>query len=83
MKGGTSDISLIASSILELPILLHDCRSIVVMIVWTCAYHYFVFVGATDPEPKNQKYTNDPSGGSRILVAGILILSTLGEAIIR
>ena len=25
------------------------------LIVWTCAHHYFVFVGATEPEPKNQE----------------------------
>ena len=53
------------------------------MIVWTCAHYYFVFVGATEPKPKNQKYTNDPSGGSRVLVAGIVIISTVGEAILR
>ena len=51
--------------------------------MWTCAHHYFVFVGATEPEPKNQKDTNDPSGGSRVLVAGIVMLSTVGEAMLR
>ena len=53
------------------------------MIVWTCGHHYFVFVGATKPEPKNKKDTNDPSGGSRVLFAGILILPTVGKAIFR
>ena len=53
------------------------------MIVWTCAHHYFVFVGATEPDPKNQKDTNDPCGGSRVLVAGIVMISTVGEAILR
>ena len=33
MKRGTSDIGLIASSVLELPILLHYCRSIVTSII--------------------------------------------------
>ena len=53
------------------------------MIVWTCAHHYFVLVGTTEPEPKNQKDTNEPSGGYRVLVAGIVMISTVGEAILR
>ena len=53
------------------------------MIVWTCAHHYFVFVGATEPDPKNQRDTNYPSGGSWVLVAGIVMISTVGEAILR
>ena len=53
------------------------------MIVWTCAHHYFVFVGATEPEPKNQKDTNDLSGGYRVLVAGIVLISNAGVAIVR
>ena len=32
-RGGTSEISLIASSVLELPIRLHDCKSIVTSII--------------------------------------------------
>ena len=51
--------------------------------MWTCAHYYFVFVGATEPKPKNQKETNDPSGGSRVLVLGIVMISTLGEEIPR
>ena len=31
---------------------------------WTCAHHYFVFVGATDPEPKNQETRITPAGVS-------------------
>ena len=46
-------------------------------------HNYFVFVGATDPEPKNQKETNDPSGGSRVLVVGIVMISTVGEVILQ
>ena len=53
------------------------------MIVWTCAHHDFVFVGATEPNPKKKKDTNDPSRGSRVLVAGIVMISTVGEAILR
>ena len=53
------------------------------MIVWTCAHHYFVFVGATEPEPKNQNDMNNISGGSQVLVAWILMISTVGEAILR
>ena len=41
-----------------------------------------MFVGATEPEPKNQKETNEPSGGSHVLVAGIVMISTVREAII-
>ena len=52
------------------------------MIVWTCAHYYFVFVGATEPEPKNQKVLNEPSGGSRVLVVGIVMISTVGGAIL-
>ena len=33
------------------------------MIVWTCAHHYFVFVGDTEPDPKNQE--------PRMTVAGV------------
>ena len=29
---------------------------------WTCAHHYFVFVGATEPESKNQETRMDPEG---------------------
>ena len=52
------------------------------MIVWTCAHHYFVFVGATEPEPKNQETQMTPAGGSRVLVSGIVMISTVGEAIL-
>ena len=53
------------------------------LIVWTCEHHYFVFVGATDPEPQKSRATNDPSGGSCVLVTGISIISSVGEAILR
>ena len=43
----------------------------------------FVFVGATEPEPKKSRDTNDPSGGSRVLVAVFLIISSVGEAILQ
>ena len=29
---------------------------------WTCAHHYFVFVGATDPKPKNKETRMTPAG---------------------
>ena len=31
------------------------------MIVWTCAHHYFVFVGDTEPEPENQETRTNPA----------------------
>ena len=33
------------------------------MLAWNCAHHYFLFVGATDPDPKNQE--------PRMTVAGV------------
>ena len=42
-----------------------------------------MFVGTTEPEPKNQKDMNDPSGSSCVLVAGIVMISIVGEAILR
>ena len=32
------------------------------LILWTCAHHYFVLVGATDPKPKNQETQMTPKG---------------------
>ena len=40
-------------------------------------------VGATEPEPKNQKERNESSRGYRVLVAWIVMISTVGEAILR
>ena len=42
-----------------------------------------MFVGTTEPDPKNQKDTNDPSGFSRVLVVGIVIISTVRGALLR
>ena len=50
---------------------------------WTCAHQYFVFVGATEPETQKPRDMNDPRRGSRVLVAGIVMISTVGEEIFR
>ena len=47
---------------------------------WICAY--FVFLGAMDPEPKKPRDTNDRSGGSRVLVEGSVLISTVGVTIV-
>ena len=49
------------------------------MIVWTCAHHYFVFVGATDPYPKNQETKMTPPC---VLITRTLMILTVGEAIL-
>ena len=52
------------------------------LIVWTCAHHYFVFVGDAVPDYKNQETRMTPAGGSRVLVAGIVMIPTVVEAIL-
>ena len=53
------------------------------MIVWTCDHNYFVFVGATEPQALKSRGTNDPSGGFHVLVAGIVMIPTVGGVILR
>ena len=48
-----------------------------------CICAYFVILGAMEPEPKNQETINDRSGGSSVLVEGIVLISTVGVAIVR
>ena len=49
--------------------------------VWICANS--VNVGATEPKTKKQRTTNDRSGGSHVLVEEIVLISTVGVAIVR
>ena len=82
---GVRDIGLIASSVLELPIRLHDCRSIVTTggdnCVDLCA-SLFRVCGRYGARSQKSRDTNDPSGGSCVLVSGIVIISTVGEEIL-
>ena len=38
---------------------------------------------ATDPEPKKSRATNERNGGSRVLVAGIVMISTVWVEIVQ
>ena len=42
----------------------------------------FCVCGRYGARAQKSRDTNDPSGGSRVLVAGILIISSAGEAIL-
>ena len=52
------------------------------LIVWTCVHHYFVFFGRYGARAQKSRYTNDTSRGSRVLVVGIIMMSTVVEAIL-
>ena len=43
----------------------------------------FCVCGRYGDRAQKPRHTNDPSGGSRVLVAGIVMISTVGEAIFR
>ena len=80
-----SDIGLIASSVLELLIWLHDCRLIVTTggddCMDLCA-SLFRVCGRYGSWAQKSRETNDPSGGYGVLVSGIVMISTVGEAIL-
>ena len=82
---GVRDIGLIASSVREIPIWLHYFRLIVKTGGDDCVDLYaslFRVCGRYGARYQKSRDTNDPRGGSHGLVAVIVMIFTVGEAIL-